>query len=108
MATRNPDGKRDEILQSILDRLGSYFEDHPGAKIEVQRRNSVSIRIRVIDHRFKGLGKSERHARIWPYLESLPEEALSDISMMVLITPGEKKTSIANLEFENPSRSPTP
>src|SRR6516164_2472528 len=54
---------------------------------------------------FQGLEKSDRHSRIWKYLESLPEELQSDISMVVLLTPAETPRSLANLEFEDPPPS---
>ena len=39
---------------------------------------------------------------VWRYLDSLPDEAVADVSMLVLIAPSEAKTSGANLEFEDP------
>ena len=37
---------------------------------------------------------------VWKYLDSLPDEAVSDVSMLVLIAPSEAGTSGANIEFE--------
>ena len=59
----------------------------------------------MIDPSFRGLEKSERHAKLWKDLEKLPEDIQGDISMLVLLAPEEANRSIANLEFENPSPS---
>lgn len=98
-------GSSDEGLLSIQQTLLPYDEQHPEATIELYRRNSISIRIRVVDPSFDGMEKSDRHSRIWEYLEKLPDELQSDISMVVLLTPAETKRSMANLEFEDPSPS---
>jgi hypothetical protein len=43
---------------------------------------------------------------VWRFLkEYLPEDVQSDISMVVLLAPGEEKHSLGNLEFEDPSPS---
>ena len=52
-----------------------------------------------------GQGGSERHACVGNYLSRRPEPIQSDISMLVLLAPGEEPRSPANLEFEYPSRS---
>ena len=98
-------GTSDDALRLFQEALRSYEERRPRAKIEMYRHNSISIRIRVIDPAFARLEKSDRHATIWKHLETLPEEIQTDVSMLVLLTPGEVKTSMANLEFENPSPS---
>jgi len=59
----------------------------------------------VIDPSFDGMEKSDRHSRIWDYLEKPSDGVQSDISMVVLLTPAETKRSLANLEFEDPSPS---
>ena len=98
-------GSSDQELLSIQQALLPYEEQYPEAIIELYRRNSISIRIRVVDPSFDGMEKSDRHSRIWEYLEKLPEDVQSDISMVVLLTPEETKRSLANLEFEDPSPS---
>jgi hypothetical protein len=98
-------GSSDEELLSIQQTLLPYGEQYPDAAIELYRQNSISIRIRVVDPTFDNMEKSDRHSRIWAYLESLPEDLQSDISMVVLLTPAETKRSMANLEFEDPAPS---
>jgi hypothetical protein len=76
---------------------------HPRAKIEVYRYNGGSICIRVIDPEFKGLNRVERDNLMWIHLDELPEDARSQVTMVVLLIPGEEKTPLGNLEFSNPS-----
>ena len=62
-------------------------------------------RIRLIDPTFADIEKSDRHARVWEQLETLPEEIQGDIIMGVLLAPEEAKRSLANLEFEDSTPS---
>ena len=101
-ATQAPASGR---LTAILEALETYRKDHPHAAFEAYRRNSASIRIQVIDPDFQGMDRVDRDDLTWKYLESLPEDIQSDISMLVLVTPKERKTSLASLEFEHPSPS---
>jgi hypothetical protein len=80
-----------------------YGAKHARAKIDVYRYNSCSIRIRVIDPDFNGLDRVERDNLIWEDLENLDEDTRSQVTMIVLLVPGEEKTSLGNLEFSNPS-----
>ena len=98
-------GTSDKGLRSVRKALSAYAEKHPDAEIELYRRNSISVRIRVIDPVFADMGMPERHERIWEHLETLPDEIQSDISMLVTLAPEEAKRSMANLEFEDPSPS---
>jgi hypothetical protein len=98
-------GRSDKGLLSIKNTLLPYTGQYSEAEIVLYRQNSISIRIRVIDPSFDGMEKSERHTRIWKYLEKLPEGVQSDISMLFLLTPEETKRSLANLEFDDPSPS---
>jgi hypothetical protein len=95
-------GASDDVLERIIDVLGSYAVDHPAAEIDLYRQNSVSVRVRIIDPAFAGLGKSARNDHVWEYLDKLPEEVLGDISTLVLLTPDERTKSFANFEYEDP------
>ena|SRR5436305_11252906 len=99
---RGPGLDTDEGLRAIADRLERYAADHPGASIEAYRHGRYVVRIRVIDDRFRGLTKSERHRKVWPYLHDLPEDVLSDVSTLLLLTPDEKAGSLASTEFDDP------
>lgn len=89
-------------IESLLN--GAYKPHHPKAEISVRRRNPVSIRVRVIDPDFRGISLVERDERLRAILWELPEEIQADLTMLLLLTPEEAKTSFANLEFEEPSQ----
>lgn len=55
-----------------------------------------------MDASFQGLDKPGRHAKVWHYLQQLPEDVQGDVSMLLLLTPEETKMSFANLEFDDP------
>jgi stress-induced morphogen len=105
MAVRVSRGRSDAAIKKIVEQLEQYAVDHPKADIEVYRKNSTSIRVRVVDPSFRTLSRSERSRMVWPLLRELPEETLSEISMVLLLSPEEKKTSLVSLEFDDPSRS---
>jgi hypothetical protein len=102
MAIKIARGNGDAVIEQIMDVLRQYEVDHPKAEIDLYRQNPVSVRARIVDPDFKGRGKPERSRLAWRYLEKLPDEVQSDISMVLLLTPDEKKLSFANFEFEDP------
>lgn len=89
-------------LLEITQALEGYQQSHPEAVIKSYRQNSVSIHVRIIDPGLRGMDKAERHDLIWKILESLPESMLSQISILLLLTPEEVKGSFANMDFEDP------
>lgn len=102
MGVTVPRGKTDETIDQIIHALRAYEADHPSAQIDVYRQNPVSVRVRIIDPVFAGMGKSHRSQMAWKYLDQLPDEVHSDISTLLLLSPDETKMSFANLEFEDP------
>lgn len=102
MSIQIPRGHTDEIINEFVEVLKAYEVDHPLAQIDIYRQNPVSIRVRIVDSSFKGLEKSDRHARVWKYLEKLSDDVQDDLSMLVLLTPAEVSRSFANMEFEDP------
>ena len=98
-------GRSDKNLKSIIQELGKYESEHPHANIEAYRQNSVSIRVRIIDPDFAGIEKADRHNTVWQILEKLPENVQSQISVLLLLTPAERKKSFASAEFDDPIRS---
>jgi stress-induced morphogen len=99
-------GNTDEIVKTLKDALDAYEAEHPGAEATLYRQNSASIRLRVIDRRFEGMTKSRRHSDIWEFLAAhVPEDALSDVSVVLAVAPAELRSSLMNLEFENPTQS---
>jgi stress-induced morphogen len=93
---------QDEILDAVGKILRVYEDRHPRARIEAYRRDSASIRIRIIDPDFEGLDRAKRHGDVWRLLDELPEDVLSHLSLLLLLTPKEKKTSFASYEFDHP------
>ena len=60
----------------------------------------MAIRIRIIDPDFAGMDLVD--TLLWKYLDKLPDEAISEITLLLLFTPKETKKSFANMAFENP------
>ena len=105
MSIQIPRGRTDSTPEQIRTVLEEYQRGHPSAEISLYRQNGVSVRIKIVDPEFEGVSKSARHASAWGFLERLPDEIQSDISMLVLLAPGQENQSLANIEFEDPSRS---
>ena len=101
ISTGGVDGSKEQVRQA----LNPYQDQHPGAQIHFKRQNSVSIRIRIIDPDFAGISRADRHEIVWHFLEGLPEDVQSQVTLLIPLTPDETSTSIANLEFENPTLS---
>lgn len=98
LRTKRPDG----VLKQIIKALKQYDAAHPKAQIELYRPNSASVRIRVINPEFKDQSRTEREEELWQLFNRLPEEVTSDIIGLILLTPQEKKKSLASFDFENP------
>jgi len=102
-------GKTDPILDEIAEVLEKSFQrDHPEAKIAICRQNSACVRIRIIDPVFAKMRMAERNDYGWTYLDRLSEEAQSEVSLFLLLTPPEVKKDFANIEFEDPTPSTAP
>ena len=102
MAITIPRGQSDQVIEQIVDVLRAYETDHPRAQIHLYRQNAVSVRVRIVDPDYVGLGKPHRSEQAWRYLGKLPEEVQGDISTVLLLTPDETKKSFANFEFDDP------
>jgi hypothetical protein len=92
-------------LKQIGKSLKPYDDVHPKANIELDRRNNVSVHIRIIDPEFGGKSLAEREEEVWPLFEVLSEDAVADVTMLLLITPEEQGESLANFVFEHPTKS---
>lgn len=102
MNGKRQNGLVDPQLRAVYDVLTPYQVAHPNAQIDVRRRHSVWIRVRVIDPDFQGIFWADRDEKVWPLLHQLPSEIFDDISMVLLLTPEEAPTFGANIEFEHP------
>jgi len=95
-------GETDLAIESLEKVLAKYEHEHPSSEIELYRRSNVSIHTRIVDPDFKGISLSDRHDTLWRMFEELPEETQSEISVILLLTPEEKKKSFASVEFDDP------
>lgn len=99
-------GPRDQFVRRIRAVLEEYERLHPKAQSALYRQNSGSIRVRIVDPRFDGLSEGERHDQVWDFLaERLDEDDIQEISMLLLLTRKEVRSSFLNSEFESPVRS---
>jgi stress-induced morphogen len=97
-----PRGKSNRVIDRMIEALQAYELEHPNARFDLYRQNSVSVRVRIIDPDFSGRSKIDRSKEVWKYLNSLPDEIQSDLSSLTLLTPEETTMSFANFEFEDP------
>jgi stress-induced morphogen len=103
MSQRRTKRPPDTDVLAILDILKStYRTAHPQSRVDSYRQNSASIRIRIIDPDFQALDRVDRDEQIWEILGKLPEDIQSQITILLLLTPEETKTSFVNMDFENP------
>jgi len=99
-------GKRDKNVRAILAGLHAYETRFPGSVASLYRRNPGAVVVRIVDERFARLPRSRRHDRVWQFLaDRLGEDTMGEISALLLLAPAEKRTSLANQEFEDPVAS---
>jgi len=99
--TANPWKKKTAETRKVEEILRKEFPH-----TDAYRYNSASIRVRVVDKRFEGKTTEQRDAMVEPLLEKLPQNTQADIINLLTLTPGEQAaSSIANLEFDDPSPS---
>jgi hypothetical protein len=89
-------------LKEIASALAAFEASHPESHVTLYRQNSASVRIRVIDASFAGLSIGDRGKVVWPYLRSLSEDARSEITVLLTLTPDEVPSSFANADFDRP------
>ena len=89
--------------QAVEALLAEHFDG-----VEAYRFNPASIRVRILDERFRGLTKSARLSMVEPWLAKLPEDIETDIVFILLIAAGEEELpdfSLMNRDFEQPRRT---
>lgn len=91
--------------KAIRKALAPFLAKHPKAQLDMYRRNQYALRLRIIDSAFEGMDLVERDTVIREYLDSLPDDVMDDLTMIVLVTPKETATSIANFDYDNPQPS---
>ena len=96
-------GHPDAHVSALKDALDAYEQEHPGARADLYRQNSASVRIRVVDERFTDMTRVARHRELWAYLAArVEEDAMSEVSVLLALAPGEVRDSLGNMDFENP------
>jgi len=93
----------DHAVEHIAATLESYEQTHTAAACFVYRYNPAAIRVKIIDPIFHGRSKGERHDYAWEFLQSLPEDILTQISVLLCLEPGE--SAPLDWEFHEPIRS---
>jgi hypothetical protein len=99
MSQSKTNGKS-QLHEHLKDLIADYKAKYPKARVDYYLKDDW-VRLRFIDPSFKGIGKFARHHRLWKYLERLPDEIVQDLSMLVAITPSERKLSGYNLKYED-------
>jgi stress-induced morphogen len=96
-------GKSDDKVNAVLAALNEYEDQFAGSSAAVFRQNPGAIRVRIIDDRFTGMPRSRRHDEVWEFLsQRLGEDLMAEISALVLLPKTEIRSSLANLEFDDP------
>jgi hypothetical protein len=95
-------GNSDEVIDRIIEALRAYEADHPNARIDLYRQNSVSVRVRIIDPDLAGRSKIDRSKEAWKYLNLLPDDIQSDLSSLILLTPEETEGSFRQSRVRGP------
>jgi hypothetical protein len=93
----------DPEVRQVEELLQRHFQN-----VECYRYNSVSIRARVRDDRFRGKSQSEREAIMDEILEELPEEVRQQLLLLLLLPasgPRSLTEKLLNKEFEHPQPS---
>jgi stress-induced morphogen len=97
------ESKRTPETRDVEQALQQHF-----SQADAYRFNPASIRVRVVDDRFKGKDVEERDEMVERVLTQLPEGTQRDIINLLTIYPGETADSLRaqllNLEFEDPSQ----
>jgi stress-induced morphogen len=92
----------DQAVEQVGAALEEYEDQNPGSESLVYRYNPASIRVKIVDPAFHGHSKGERHDHVWQFLQRLPEDVLSQISVLLCLDRGEP--SFLDAEFHDAAR----
>ncbi|HWG42558.1 MAG TPA: hypothetical protein VN688_07205 [Gemmataceae bacterium] len=94
--------REDPYVRRLREELAkAYGAKHPRAQIEVKREYPACVRVRVLDPGFAHKDRVDRNEAVWEVIRTLPEEWWNQISLLIVLTPKEAKTSLMNrFEFE--------
>ncbi|HEY5314827.1 MAG TPA: hypothetical protein VIK18_19995 [Pirellulales bacterium] len=95
---------RTDESRLVEELLRQHFES-----ADAYRFNSASLRVRVVDSRFREKSREQRDDLVEPILAQLDEDTQAEIINLVLLYPVEEQESftayINNEEFEHPPKS---
>lgn len=98
--TKRPGGVDDPSLRQIREILEAYRLQHPGSQVDAFRRNASIIYVRIVDPGVDHLDDVDRFDLGWHLFDPLPDEVVTQIGFLLLLTPDELEDSGANHEFE--------
>ncbi len=92
----------DSYVRRLREELTkAYGAEHPCAQIDVKREYPMTVRVRILDPGFARKDQVDRDNDVWPVIQTLPFEWWDQISLVILLTPKEAKTSLMNrFEFD--------
>jgi hypothetical protein len=98
--------KKDKVTNAQSREVEKFLRSCGFAEVECYQRKGYDylLRVRVTDIRFQGLSRLERMDLVEKEIEKLPDDLQASITMLVVVTPEERKTSLLSLEFDDPSR----
>jgi hypothetical protein len=106
MSTARSNGRRDAYSERIHRLLrDKYLPRHPRAEFAVYRASPANVHIRILDPDFRGVDIPERDDMAWEVLDELPDEVVSDISVVLLLPPEERDAYQLSREFDTAPRS---
>src|SRR5207244_950501 len=97
-----PDAFSERILRLLREK---YLPRHPKAEFSVFRSSPANVHIRILDPDVRGVDIPERDDMAWEVLDELPDEVVSDISVVLLLPPEDRDAYELSREFDTPTRS---
>jgi hypothetical protein len=92
--------KQTKQVERLVDK---HFPDCPKDFPRAYRYSPASIRVRIVDERFKEMNRSERWKMVMPLIRTLPEDIRQELTVLLLLSPDELSDSLMNREYEKPS-----
>lgn len=99
--------KSDKVTNAQTREVEKFLQECGFAEVECYQRSGYEylLRVRVTDKQFQGMSRLERMDLVEKELVRLPDDLQASITMLVVVTPAERKTSLLSLEFDDPLRA---
>jgi hypothetical protein len=96
-------GQSDTEVLAVCAALNAYERNYPGAEASLYRQNPGSIHVRIVDDRFAGMPRSQRHSEVWGYLnQRFAEDVMCQVATLILVSTREIGSSISSMVFDDP------